>query len=576
MEACISLEKWREWLLGPDAAEAYNRLPYIERHPLAAGEDRVALWRGAWELAGEEAFVLESGKGGRYTFVGLRPSAVLVGRGEEAELKGRGAQLESGVDRVGDTLIRRTDAAQPQKETHADATRKLSDAGLDRGPDAERLSGDPIAVVREVMRRYKAPADTGLPMFTGGAVGYWSYDVARSLERLPQTAADELGLPDYAFLLIDELWIVDHEAGELYLAVHADPGAARTDAELAGVYDAARAHAARMKADWDRIVSAAAEPEAKVAIGAARELLAKEGLALDVEAFAQGLRTSFSKEAFEQAVRRIQHYIGQGDVFQVNLSLRQTMPVTASPEALYEWLRLINPSPYMCLLRLPGFSLVSASPELLVKRQGDRVSMRPIAGTRRRGRTPEEDAAMADELLSSEKERAEHIMLVDLARNDLGRVSAYGSVHVPELLTIERYSHVMHLVSQVEGRIAPGRDSLDVLAASFPGGTITGAPKIRTMEIIEELEPVRRGAYTGSIGWIDYAGNMEFNIVIRTMVAKDGLCHIQAGAGIVIDSDPEREFYECLNKAKALWKAVQYGERLSPDGAKADAKGDWA
>ncbi|WP_420869798.1 anthranilate synthase component I family protein [Cohnella ginsengisoli] len=183
-----------------------------------------------------------------------------------------------------------------------------------------------------------------------------------------------------------------------------------------------------------------------------------------------GLRTSFSKEAFEDAVRRIQQYIGQGDVFQVNLSLRQTMPVTATPEALYEWLRLINPSPYMGLLRLPGFSLVSASPELLVKRQGERVGMRPIAGTRRRGRTPEEDAAMADELLSSVKERAEHIMLVDLARNDLGRVSAYGSVHVPELLTIERYSHVMHLVSQVEGRIAPGKDSLDVLAASFPGG----------------------------------------------------------------------------------------------------------
>nr|WP_271753881.1 anthranilate synthase component I family protein [Cohnella sp. JJ-181] len=535
----MTLEQWLKWAnRGSADNEPYSRLPYVERHRLQPGEDRVPLWRGAWERSGDSAFVLESGKGGRYTFLGIRPSAVLTGRGDQAEL------LRCGGDGPGQA--------------------------------AERLSGDPVSVVREIMRRYRAPADTGLPMFIGGAVGYWSYDVARSLERLPQTAADELGLPDYVFLLIDELWIVDHEAGELYLAVHADPGIAPSDAELAAAYDAAGACAARMKADWDAIVAAATAPEAASALASARGLLAEEGLALDVEAFARGLRTSFSKEAFERAVRRIQQYIGQGDVFQVNLSLRQTMPVTASPEALYEWLRLINPSPYMGLLRLPGFSLVSASPELLVKRQGERVSMRPIAGTRRRGRTPEEDAAMADELLASVKERAEHIMLVDLARNDLGRVSAYGSVHVPELMTIERYSHVMHLVSQVEGRVAPDKDSLDVLAASFPGGTITGAPKIRTMEIIEELEPVRRGAYTGSIGWIDYAGNMEFNIVIRTMVAKDGLCHIQAGAGIVIDSDPEREFYECLHKAKALWKAVQYGERLSPDGTKADAKGDWA
>ncbi|MEK0317743.1 anthranilate synthase component I family protein [Cohnella sp. 56] len=567
---CIPLEKWREWLLErTDAEKRYNRLPYIEKHTLTPGEDRIALWRGAWERADECAFVLESGKGGRYTFLGIRPSAVLSGRGDEAAFRRLGGNGSAGAAEAG--------AEKADGASEADSEGSGAAGGGDRLPQTRRLRGDPMAVVRELMRAYRAPADTGLPMFTGGAVGYFAYDVARSLERLPETAADELGLPDYVFLLIDEVWIVDHEAGELYVAVQADPGqAAGSDAGLARIYEAAAVRAKRMKADWDRIVAAAGEPAAAAALAAARGLLAEEGLALDVEAFAQGLRTSFSKAAFELAVRRIQHYIGQGDVFQVNLSLRQTMPVQATPEALYEWLRLINPSPYMGLLRLPGFSLVSASPELLVKRQGDLVSMRPIAGTRRRGRTPEEDAAMADELLTSVKERAEHIMLVDLARNDLGRISAYGSVHVPELLTIERYSHVMHLVSQVEGRVAPGKDSLDVLAASFPGGTITGAPKIRTMEIIEELEPVRRGAYTGSIGWIDYAGNMEFNIVIRTMVAKDGLCHIQAGAGIVIDSDPEREFYECLNKAKALWKAVQYGERLSPDGTKADTEGDWA
>jgi para-aminobenzoate synthetase component 1 len=217
----------------------------------------------------------------------------------------------------------------------------------------------------------------------------------------------------------------------------------------------------------------------------------------------------------------------------------------------------------MGFLRCPDFQLVSASPELLVELGGDKLATRPIAGTRRRGRTTEEDLRLAEELRSNEKERAEHIMLVDLERNDLGRISAYGTVKVEELMVIERYSHVMHLVSQVEGRLADGKDAYDVIAAAFPGGTITGAPKIRTMEIIEELEPVRRGPYTGSLGWIDYNGDMEFNIIIRTMAIRDRVVHIQAGAGIVIDSDPEREYKESLNKAKALWKAIQYSERFA-------------
>jgi len=275
------------------------------------------------------------------------------------------------------------------------------------------------------------------------------------------------------------------------------------------------------------------------------------------------LRTGFPQESFEQAVRAIQQYIREGDVFQVNLSLRQELDLHSPPEQAYEWLRLLNPSPYMGLLRSPGFTLVSGSPELLVKLQGERISTRPIAGTRRRGLTLEEDAAMAAELLGSEKERAEHIMLVDLERNDLGKVAAYGSVHVPELMTVEHYSHVMHLVSQVEGRLAPGKGVYDVIAAFFPGGTITGAPKVRTMEIIEELEPVRRGPYTGSIGWIDYNGNMELNIIIRTMAVLDGTGYIQAGAGIVIDSDPYREYRECQNKAKGMILAVLASEEES-------------
>ncbi|MBG9795530.1 anthranilate synthase [Paenibacillus dendritiformis] len=286
---------------------------------------------------------------------------------------------------------------------------------------------------------------------------------------------------------------------------------------------------------------------------------------MDIEAF-EGVASAFPKEEFKDAVRRIQRYIGQGNVFQVNnLSMRQSRRLRETPERLYEWLRALNPSPYMGLLRFPDFQLVSCSPELLVRLEQRNVSTRPIAGTRRRGRTPEEDARLAEELRTNEKECAEHIMLVDLERNDLGRISAYGSVRVDELMVIETYSHVMHLVSEVRGTLAEGKDAFDVIRSTFPGGTITGAPKVRTMEIIEELEPVRRGPYTGSFGWIDYNGDLELNIIIRTLVAKDQIGYIQAGAGIVIDSDPEREYAECLNKAKALWKAVQLSESIPAD-----------
>jgi para-aminobenzoate synthetase component 1 len=518
-------EQWAQWA----AERAYNRLPYVRKYSLEAGEDRVAVWRGAWEQADEHAFVLESGKGGRYTYLGLRPSETIRGK---------------------DGFV----AVQ---------------AGREPASEAER-TGAPLQALREWMGRHRAPRPAGVPQFIGGCVGYLSYDVARSLERLPETAADDLMLPDFLFMRIDELWIIDHREPALFCAVHVPLPEGEGEARARAAYERAAARADEMKRLWDRITAAAKEAASRRETDARKEAIASGSLQIDVEAI-PGLATSFNKEAFMEAVRRIQRYIGQGDVFQVNLSLRQSRPIRSRPEELYEWLRLFNPSPYMGLLKFPDFCLVSASPELLIRLEGDRISARPIAGTRRRGRTDEEDQNLEQELKASEKERAEHIMLVDLLRNDIGRTAAYGSVHVPELLTVERYSHVMHLVSQVEGRLAAGKDAFDVLAGVFPGGTITGAPKIRTMEIIEELEPVRRGPYTGSFGWIDYAGNMEFNIIIRTMVVKDGICHIQAGAGIVIDSDPEREFYECLNKAKALWKAVQYGEgawdRADPEAA---------
>lgn len=502
-----------------DGSQPYSLLPYVTKITLDKQQPATPLfWDAFWQEASPYAILLESGKVGRYTIAGLSPVSVIEGKGDEARVHT--------PDTTGWRAIARTE-------------------------------GKPIAQVRRWLQPYRAPKPPAqLPDCIGGVLGLWSYDIVRSLERLPALAADDSGIPDYAFMRFEELWIVDHAEHAVYCAVHVPIPQTGCEAQAFGE---ARARAAEMERRWRSWTVAASSPAAQERHRAMIDRIAADRLQIDIERL-PNLKTSMSKEEYQQAVRRIQEYIAQGDVFQVNLAMRQSRPTTAAPEALYEWLRLVNPSPYMGMLRTPSFALVSASPELLVKLDGGKLSTRPIAGTRRRGRTPEEDRAFEDELLTSEKERAEHVMLVDLERNDLGRVSEYGSVKVPELMTVERYSHVMHLVSQVEGRIASGKDAFDVLAATFPGGTITGAPKIRTMEIIEELEPTRRGPYTGSMGWIDYGGNMEFNIIIRTIAMRDGVCHIQAGAGIVIDSVPEREYYESLNKAKALWTAVQYGE----------------
>jgi para-aminobenzoate synthetase component I len=452
---------------------------------------------------------------GRYTYLGLTPFSTISGRGNEAS-----------VERAGE---------RPQSVT-----------------------GKPLELVQAWMSEYRSPKVDGLPKFVGGIAGFWSYDVARSIERLSSVASADLSVPDYAFMMLDELWVLDHTENRLYCAVHQPWKAGLPNAQLQARFDQAAGRAAEMKQTWDAIIAASRANE--LAMKRRNKLaadIADHNIGIEVELL-QDVQAAFSREEYMLAVERIQDYIRDGDVFQVNLSVRQSMKLDSSPARIYEWLRHLNPSPYMGYLSFKEYQLVSGSPELLVQVDGDRVRTRPIAGTRPRGASAEEDEQLVQKLLNNEKERAEHIMLVDLERNDLGRISRYGTVRVDELMAVEKYSHVMHIVSEITGELKADKDAFDVIAATFPGGTITGAPKIRTMEIIEELEPVRRGPYTGSIGWIDYNGNMEFNIIIRTMLAEGGIGYIQAGAGIVIDSDPAREYTESLNKAKAMWKAVQY------------------
>ena len=569
-ETVTTLEQWRAW-----RREGYNTLPLLRRVPLGPGEDRPAEWSGAWAAAHPHAILLESGKDGRYTYLGLRPSAVLRGKGSEAVASETGGAADHAMASNGGMaeVMPPTIGSAPiggavSGEANAPGSAAAGGAEFCRGASVRRFAGKPLDVLRAWIAGCHGPPLSDGPKWIGGIAGFLGYDIARSIERLPETAADDLGLPDYLFLRLDELWIIDHGARELILARHVRVPDGTDDGGLAVLHEEALRHTSRMREIWDGIAAAAGSPEALAQREGMRQILRLEPAGFDPETFGE-IRLATPKEAFMEAVNRICRYIAQGDVFQVNLSLRQSRRLGVGAETLYEWLRLINPSPYMGFLRTPDFQLVSASPELLVRLERGRLATRPIAGTRPRGATPEEDARLEAELLGNSKERAEHLMLVDLARNDLGRVSRFGTVRVPEFMTVERYSHVMHLVSQVEGEMAAGKDAFDALAAVFPGGTITGAPKIRTMEIIEELEPVRRGPYTGSLGWIDYTGNMEFNIIIRTVTVRDGIGHVQTGAGIVIDSEPLREYRECLHKAEALWKAVRCAEAAAEAARKA-------
>jgi anthranilate synthase component 1 len=405
------------------------------------------------------------------------------------------------------------------------------------GEVVERVTvEDPLAFIETFRARYRVPELAGMPRFSGGLVGYFGYDTVAYIEprlRNPDKP-DPLGCPDILLMVADEVVVFDNLSGRMYLIVHADlergDTLTATHARIATLVQRMQQGAPRHRAAGRRVVNEAD--------------------------FVSG----FTEGGFKRAVERIKQYILDGDCMQVVISQRLSIPFAARPLDLYRALRGLNPSPYMYFLDLGDFQIVGSSPEILVRLEDGEVTVRPIAGTRRRGHTEEEDRALEAELLADPKELAEHLMLIDLGRNDTGRVAKVGSVRLTDKMVVERYSHVMHIVSNVTGQLRDGMSAIDVLRATFPAGTVSGAPKIRAMEIIDELEPVKRGVYSGAVGYLSWNGNMDTAIAIRTAVIKDGQLHIQAGAGVVADSIPDLEWKETMNKGRAVFRAVALAE----------------
>ncbi|WP_078843200.1 anthranilate synthase component I [Streptomyces albus] len=484
---------------------ADRRVIPVSRRLLADGDTPVGLYR---KLAAERpgTFLLESAENGRswsrYSFVGVRSDATLTVRDGEAHWLG------------------------------------TPPVGVPTG-------GDPLEALRTTVDTLHTPRDLGdllgLPPFTGGMVGYLGYDIVRRLEKVGDSTRDDLGLPELTMLLTSDLAVLDHWDGTVLLIANAinhndlDTGVDEAYADAVARLDAMTADLARPLPGGAAVVPPSELPEFTQRWGGA---------------------------AYQEAVEDIKERIRAGEAFQVVPSQRFETPCPASALDVYRVLRATNPSPYMYLLRFDGFDVVGSSPEALVKVEDGRAMLHPIAGTRPRGATPQQDAALAEELLADPKERAEHLMLVDLGRNDLGRVCEPGSVEVVDFMSVERYSHVMHIVSTVTGRIAEGRTAFDVLTACFPAGTLSGAPKPRALQIIEELEPTRRGLYGGCVGYLDFAGDSDTAIAIRTALLRDGTAYVQAGAGVVADSDPVSEDTECRNKAAAVLRAVRMASGL--------------
>ena len=430
--------------------------------------------------------------------------------------------------------------------------------------ERETVTG-PLDTVRAFKARYTVPEIDGLPRFTGGLVGYFGYETVRYIEpRLGKMAKpDAIGAPDILLTVSDEVVVFDNLKGKLYVVIHVNPAiedafsnASRRLDELVAKLGESATAPDLMKGRTSE-ASRASDSARGPRLDPIGEGVARGGKTDSGKAVAEGdFVPAFTQPEFEKAVEKALAYIRAGDIMQVVLSQRLAVPYAAAPLDLYRALRTLNPSPYMYFMDLGGFHIVGSSPEILVRLEDGQVTVRPIAGTRPRGRTEKEDKLLEQELLADPKERAEHIMLMDLGRNDVGRVAKTGSVRVTDKMVIERYSHVMHIVSNVAGELKPDMDAVDVLRATFPAGTVSGAPKVRAMEIIEELEPTRRGIYSGAVGYIGWNGNMDTAIAIRTAVIKDKMLYIQAGAGIVADSVPRSEWNETLNKARAIFRAV--------------------
>lgn len=455
---------------------------------------------------GSHGCLLESAVGGerwgRYSFVVTEPAAVVEARGRAVSVRWADGRVEG----------------------HDDV--------------------DPLLFLRGVLGRYRVAQVPGLPRFTGGLVGYVAYDGVRWIERLPDAPPDDLGCPDLCMLLVDTLVVFDSQEQKVLVLTHAD---------LSGGAAPERAREDAVR----RIEEIAARLD-----GPSPALPAR--LAAESPARGAGLsaESTMGEGAYVAAVERAKEYIAAGDIIQVVLAQRFSRPMRASAFDLYRSLRSINPSPYLYHLELGEFAVVGASPEVMARLEDGVMTVRPIAGTHWRAADPVEDARLAAALASDPKERAEHVMLLDLGRNDVGRVSVPGTVRVTEQFAIERYSHVMHLVSNVQGTLAPGHDAIDAFRAAFPAGTLSGAPKVRAMEIIDELEPTRRGVYGGAVGHFGFGGAMDTAIAIRTALVKDGVVHVQAGAGVVADSDPLREHEECVRKARGVLAAVEAAEGL--------------
>ena len=486
------------------AAAGYNRIP-VTLEALADLETPLSLYL---KLANAPyTFLFESVQGGerfgRYSFIGLPANTRLTVHGHQITHTHNGQVIET------------------------------------------RETVDPLEDIAAYQASFKVPHQPGLPRFCGGLVGVFGYDTVRYIEpRLAATEAraphpDPIGTPDILLMLVETLAIVDNLSGKLTLVHYADPGQPNAFASARELLESLQ----------QRLHAPAVAPEVAPAIGQPQEPI-----------------SLFGEAAFKAAVLKAKEYITEGDIMQVVLSQRMQKPFHAHPLSLYRSLRTLNPSPYMFYVDAGDFHVVGSSPEILVRLENEsegkpqKITLRPIAGTRPRGATPEADAALAAELLADEKECAEHTQLLDLGRNDVGRVAQTGSVKLTDRMVIERYSHVMHIVSNVEGDLQPNLSALDVLKATFPAGTVSGAPKVRAMEIIDELEPIKRGVYAGSVGYLGFSGDMDLAIAIRTAVIKDGMLNVQAGAGIVADSNPDAEWQETQNKARAVIRAAELAE----------------